>query len=187
MSTSDIVARFRAGYLDMHAEHFDDALTACESPIEALFLATFLAAGARSLGGIVPDGVAASVEIGDGFRMFEDGAVVVPQARPHGLPYRIDFALLHDTEPRVRVAVELDGHDFHEKTKEQAARDKSRDRDLTEAGWLVVRFTGSEVYRDADACRLQALTQFYRASRRLRSADQGGPICVVPARQRRSP
>jgi very-short-patch-repair endonuclease len=42
--------------------------------------------------------------------------------------------------------VELDGHAFHERTKEQAAKDKARDRWMTGAGYAVVRFTGSEVW-----------------------------------------
>jgi REase_MTES_1575 len=52
----------------------------------------------------------------------------------------------------IKIAIELDGHDFHERTKEQAQHDKERDRWLLEAGWFTVRYTGSEVYRDADAC-----------------------------------
>jgi hypothetical protein len=45
-----------------------------------------------------------------------------------------------------QVAVECDGHDFHEKTKEQAKRDKRRDRNIAGAGMDVVRFSGSEIY-----------------------------------------
>lgn len=45
-----------------------------------------------------------------------------------------------------RVVVEIDGHDFHERTKQQAAGDRSRDRALTSDGYTVVRFTGSEIY-----------------------------------------
>jgi len=48
----------------------------------------------------------------------------------------------------VQIAVELDGHDYHEKTKEQAKRDKEKDRILQTHGYLVARFTGSEVYKD---------------------------------------
>ena len=49
-------------------------------------------------------------------------------------------------------AVELDGHDFHERMKEQATRDKSRDRLLTSSGWSPIRFSGSEVWRDPARC-----------------------------------
>jgi len=64
--------------------------------------------------------------------------------------YRLDFAFVHD-DGRL-VAVEVDGHDFHERTKQQAQRDRSRDRFLTASGWKVLRFTGSEIYRDAKKC-----------------------------------
>ena len=47
--------------------------------------------------------------------------------------------------------MELDGHDFHEKTKEQASGDKRRDRYLAALGWTVLRFSGSDVYRDPAA------------------------------------
>lgn len=56
---------------------------------------------------------------------------------------------------RKAILVECDGHEFHEKTKEQAARDKSRDRDLQAAGFPVYRFTGSEIWRDPVACATQ--------------------------------
>jgi len=46
------------------------------------------------------------------------------------------------------LIIECDGHDFHERTKEQASRDRSRDRRLQEAGYPVFRFTGSEIWRD---------------------------------------
>lgn len=63
--------------------------------------------------------------------------------------YRLDFGIgIEGT----RVAVELDGHEWHEKTKEQAARDKRRDRILSTHGWLVLHFTGSEIFRDVRRC-----------------------------------
>jgi very-short-patch-repair endonuclease len=69
-------------------------------------------------------------------------------------PYRLDFAI------RVRnaygayhfFAVECDGHDFHEKTKRQAAHDRRRDRFLQSSGYRVYRFTGSEIYADPKKC-----------------------------------
>ena len=44
---------------------------------------------------------------------------------------------------------EIDGHDFHERTKDQAKRDKSRDRYLTAEGFRIFRYTGSEIYNDS--------------------------------------
>jgi very-short-patch-repair endonuclease len=47
-----------------------------------------------------------------------------------------------------KYIIECDGHDFHEKTKEQARKDKKRDRDLIALGYKVLRFTGSEIYNN---------------------------------------
>jgi hypothetical protein len=75
--------------------------------------------------------------------------LVQPMVEIRGKKYRPDFALLPmgTTWHKLgAVAIEVDGHDFHERTKEQAIRDKSRDRAFQAAGWRVLRFTGSEVY-----------------------------------------
>lgn len=68
--------------------------------------------------------------------------------------YRVDFAVMvRNFAGRILyMIVECDGHDFHEKTKAQAQRDKKRDRDILRAGWQVFRFTGSEIFRDVRAC-----------------------------------
>lgn len=58
----------------------------------------------------------------------------------------------HEGWLQSRVAIECDGHDFHEKTKQQAARDKRRDRELTFLGMPVLRFTGSEIWAGPTAC-----------------------------------
>lgn len=50
------------------------------------------------------------------------------------------------------LIVECDGHEYHERTKEQAAKDRSRDRDAQQAGYTVFRFTGSEIWRDPCKC-----------------------------------
>lgn len=72
---------------------------------------------------------------------------------PEG-PYTIDLLILLVFAPRrsVKCVVECDGHDFHEKTKEQAQRDKKRDRFFQAKGWTVLRFTGSEIFHDAVKC-----------------------------------
>lgn len=66
-------------------------------------------------------------------------------------PYRLDFAIVAR-----RIAIEIDGHDYH-KTKEQRTHDASRDRYLQRQGWAVVRFTGSEVYQDVGKCVKEVL------------------------------
>lgn len=76
--------------------------------------------------------------------------LIIPQFRVR--EYRVDFALFNRAEPSVKIAVECDGHKFHEKTKEQAQRDKARDRSLQTAGFKVLRFTGSEIYRRPVDC-----------------------------------
>lgn len=66
--------------------------------------------------------------------------------------FRIDFFLSltnNETGEMHYACVEVDGHNFHEKTKEQAQRDKLKDRLLQRAGYQVLRYTGSEVYKNA--------------------------------------
>lgn len=69
------------------------------------------------------------------------------------LTYRADFVItISEGDLSHSIVIECDGHNFHEKTKEQAAKDKSRDRAMTLAGHHVIRFTGSEIYRASDRC-----------------------------------
>ncbi|MCP4083202.1 MAG: DUF559 domain-containing protein [Planctomycetaceae bacterium] len=67
--------------------------------------------------------------------------------------YRLDFALEAQT---FKLAIEIDGHDYHS-SKEQRAADYQRDRSLQMRGWRVVRFSGSEVVRDAAHCVLEVI------------------------------
>lgn len=86
-----------------------------------------------------------------------DGAVIVPQATIPRLPYRVDFLVAlnprHvEVSPIPCFVIECDGHDFHERTKQQAARDRKKDRDIQNIGIPCLRFTGSEIYKDLDEC-----------------------------------
>lgn len=78
--------------------------------------------------------------------------------------YRADFVILdaslpfNHTPPRIMV-VECDGHDFHERTKEQARRDKQRDRFFQSKGYKVLRFTGSEIWAKPDDCADEIVDQ----------------------------
>lgn len=125
---------------------FSSALDACESPIEAkLLVAMFDHCEFDDM----------AVRVGDAVRFFggtTDRLEICPQFVIG--PYRCDFAFkqFHPNGTITRIVVECDGHDFHERTKEQAQRDKSRDRYLQANGWRVLRFTGSEIHRNAEKC-----------------------------------
>lgn len=64
--------------------------------------------------------------------------------------YRLDFLVVDEWGQR--VAIECDGHDYHERTKEQARRDRRRDRSLLTDGLPCLRFTGSEIFGDPNGC-----------------------------------
>lgn len=71
---------------------------------------------------------------------------------------RVDFlihAFDHNNGTWRRLLVECDGHDYHERTKEQAAKDRSKDRLATLSGYDFFRFTGSEIWRDPWGCASQ--------------------------------
>lgn len=63
--------------------------------------------------------------------------------------YRVDFLVTAEFSDD-KIVIECDGHEFHEKTKEQAKHDKERDRYLTAQGFKILRYTGSEIYNDFD-------------------------------------
>ena len=95
--------------------------------------------------------------------------IITPQASIG--EYRVDFLLeakvpvySWDENHREQVTyyssslvVECDGHDFHEKTKQQASKDKKRDRTLQSCGYQVFHFTGSEIWKDPFACAAQVI------------------------------
>lgn len=55
-------------------------------------------------------------------------------------------------EPLLKLFVEIDGHDFHEKTKEQVKLDKQRERMLADECDALIRFSGSEIFNDPRGC-----------------------------------
>jgi hypothetical protein len=131
----------------------DGIMSVCESPMERRLLAAFLDAGFDHMEPAA-DGFPHCVAI----RAWESRAAAFLFAQHpatlEGKDYRFDFVVLtFDTAGNIiSIIVEVDGHDFHERTKEQAQRDKSRDRSAQREGWHVLRFTGSEVFRDAARC-----------------------------------
>jgi very-short-patch-repair endonuclease len=76
---------------------------------------------------------------------------LTPQVNVYGC--RLDFAYLVDGQ---KIAIELDGFEYHS-NKQQMTRDYQRQRHLEANGWRMIRFTGSEIYMDAQACVLEVI------------------------------
>lgn len=89
---------------------------------------------------------------------FTDNLILSPQAKINN-GFVVDF-LLESTYPAITLAIEIDGHEWHEKTKEQASRDKERSRSLLRQGFPEIRFTGSEVFTRPDDCAKESVNTF---------------------------
>jgi len=120
----------------------------CESPIEAMmFWALSVRHALYSEGHIT---INAQHKIDD-YRV--DFMVTLTEGHlQQTLGYRVGTPRLYAS-----VIVECDGHDFHEKTKEQARRDKKRDRTLQKLGYNVLRFSGSDIWKDVMKCADECL------------------------------
>jgi very-short-patch-repair endonuclease len=68
--------------------------------------------------------------------------------------YRVDFELAYHPRggPLKTMVIECDGHEFHDRSVEQATRDRRRDRRFLAEGTPTFRFTGWEITRNAGAC-----------------------------------
>lgn len=120
----------------------------CESEIELMLL------GAFDIQGYVSDRERFTkiVRQGDNAEFGNSTLIVVPQYKWGN--YRIDFSIRMKNWDGI-LFVECDGHDFHERTKEQAERDRSKDREIQAAGISILRFTGREIHRNPLSCVLQ--------------------------------
>jgi very-short-patch-repair endonuclease len=163
-------------------------LETCESPIE-LPMVLALVTVARHHGVSVGLISQAWGEYGD---RFEPSAStrrpnfflrIEPQAQLG--EHRVDFCLTLDGSIRgedgrtrsgsQRMVIECDGHDYHERTKEQAKRDRERDRLLQSFGFLVYRYTGQEIWEDVFACAAQAIESLREPVRAVLSGSSLPP------------
>lgn len=58
------------------------------------------------------------------------------------------------------IIVECDGYEYHS-TKEQRNADTERENDFKMKGYQVIRFTGSQIYKDAYLCIMQTIKFVY--------------------------
>ena len=60
--------------------------------------------------------------------------------------YRVDFLI-----PSKNIVIELYGYQYHN-TKQKLTQDAERERYLQRLGYQVIRFTGTEVYKNVQKC-----------------------------------
>lgn len=92
-----------------------------------------------------------SVFFSAGYFELSKWGVLTPQTWASG--YLLDFSLVGNS---FKVAIEIDGHDSH-KTRDQRQADYQRENNLKERGWRFIRFTGGDVYLDAQGCVKKAI------------------------------
>jgi len=67
--------------------------------------------------------------------------------------YTVDFKIqyhysLNRTLMSKTIIVECDGHEFHDKNKEQRKYEKERDRFIVKQGYKIFHYTGSEIFNN---------------------------------------
>lgn len=122
---------------------------ACESPIEAIFAGYWVA-----------------FTVGFNRKEFAlRPQWVAPELKRLG--WRLDFSIELGGVGPMKVAVELDGHEWHERTPEQVEARNDRDRHLQLSGWKVLHYSGREVVREGVKTAGSAwLVAYQRAARR---------------------
>lgn len=84
------------------------------------------------------------------------------EIKANGKKYYADFVFIYNEDKGtgyeyspinpISLIVECDGHEFHEKTKEQVKHDNERDYDLKVAGFDVLHYSGSQIFNDPLKC-----------------------------------
>ena len=137
----------KGNYMDLAYPYIADFdYTDCKSPIEVIFNFTY-----------------DLVKFANGYLDF----CLIPQyeVNTENKKYYVDFAFFaEDTEeiieiknPNYKLVIECDGHEFHEKTKEQVAKDNEREYELKMLGFDVLRFSGSQIYNKPFRCAVNTL------------------------------
>jgi hypothetical protein len=117
-----------------------------DSPIQARLVEALVARAARYVAR--PE----MLELGTETQIIADDNTRDSGARLHRAD--VSLRIIESGEIVARLLVEADGAAFH-----NAVADAARDARLLEQGWPTVRFTGSQINRDAHACADQALAK----------------------------
>lgn len=151
-----------SNYLDYHYFNLTTVLSIleeCQSPIEKKLGFRLMTKLDVNYGGYFGGGI-------------NENFSIIPQEEVYydkNKKYVIDFSIHYQDEyGSFKIAIECDGHEFHERTKEQAAKDRSRDRKLIKMGYIVLRFTGSEINNDVKSCEREVYSIIYNQISKLR-------------------
>ena len=125
---------------------FEESLIGCESPIEQMLSLALEELHIKSI---------------YRFNPFIDVVEIEKQKEIdcNGKKYRVDFyipVIYKNQEEKVFI-IECDGHEFHQKTKQQVERDNARTRDLQKAGYEMIRFSGTEIWHRPYKCANEVL------------------------------
>lgn len=163
-----IVAR-QVAFISADLEY---AARLCDSPIERAMLYALAVVAWDYC-----DGVLFRVDAGAAGTLATRGSYleIHPQA-PVGR-YRVDLLLTFVTPEAIAdddgavtgfrrrtnsLIVECDGHDWHDRTRDQATRDRARDRALQTRGMPVFRYTGSDIWKDVFAHAGETMAELHR-------------------------
>lgn len=143
----DRVNFFRDCDVKDFAYGYDLALIDCESPIEQLLSVELYRINLLDLCYYNPKIDVMGIEI----------QKPIPNTK-----YIVDFLITvaYSNKGKQHIfqfIVECDGHEFHQKTKEQVERDNIRARELQRLGYELIRFSGTEIYHKSYRCAKEIL------------------------------
>ena len=130
--------------VNTYKHELEYSLLDCESPIEQLLAINLEKINLLGIGNFNP---------------FIDVVAIQPQQEIeiNNRIYRVDFLITveYKNQGIKGFVIECDGHEFHQKTKEQVEKDNQRTRDLQMKGLEVIRFSGTEIWHRSLRCAYQ--------------------------------
>lgn len=138
---ADRVRTFLLGNICDSESYIQESLINCESPIEQLL--------SIELANIRLENMISYNPYIDVIAIEKQETIKVKNKK-----YRVDFLIpvSYKNQDGITFVIECDGYDFHQKTKKQVEEDNKRQRDLQEAGYEVIRFSGTEIYHKPYQC-----------------------------------
>lgn len=89
--------------------------------------------------------------------------------------YRVDYLIevfMQELNKKICFVIECNGHDFHEKTKEQVKKDNIKNRTLLKNGYVIFNFSGSEIFNDNDKCASEIIDGIEAYIKKQRTHDK---------------